>query len=88
MVPFLCFPRKINPSTSWELLTVFFLEGCISGSLAPLPSAQKLDSVSPEPPPSMGSPLRGVSKPAQQGQSAGCSGQDLLTSNQESMQLL
>lgn len=33
-------------------------------------------------------PLRGVSKRAQQGQSAGCSGQDLFTSNHESMQLL
>ena len=38
-------------------------------------------------PPVTGSPLRGVSKRAQQGQSAGCSGQDLFTSNHESMQL-
>lgn len=38
--------------------------------------------------PITGSPLRGVSKRAQQGQSAGCSGQDLFTSNHESMQLL
>ena len=37
--------------------------------------------------PITGSPLRGVSKRAQQGQSAGCSGQDLFTSNHESMQL-
>lgn len=38
-------------------------------------------------PPVTGSPLRGVSKRAQRGQSAGCSGQDLFTSNHESMQL-
>lgn len=71
---------------------------CLSASASPWrgvyqaawpfsPSSQKLDPLSPESPPTIGSPLRGVSKPAQQGQSAGCSGQDLFTSNQESMQL-
>lgn len=84
------------PSTSWGLLpeemaSVFLLLlspwwGVYQAGQLLSPSSQKLDSAQSLPP-SMGSPLRGVRKQAQQGQSAGCSGQDLFTSNHESMQL-
>lgn len=57
--------------------------GCREGSSAPLSASRPQSNATP----TTGSPLRGVSKRAQQGQSAGCSGQDLFTSNHESMQL-
>lgn len=62
-----------RPSQGW---------GGVRAARSPPPSWSQSDSI-----PTTGSPLRGVSKRAQQGQSAGCSGQDLFTSNHESMQL-
>lgn len=80
------FPQ-IKPLT--ELYTTAPLAGVCEGSSAatPRPQSDLTPSLKHVAPPTTSSPLRGISKRAQQGQSAGCSGQDLFTSNHESMQL-